>query len=651
MFKKCNIFFSLQTSPIKKNRISDVLERGESESEDETDESPMETSVTDSPSQAANSSPAPPAAEDKSSADSRKTTTPVVTYNKDAGADKPTVFNKSDADKIDHIKAHEDPNEEANVRLENGFIKIDKVMECNADRRNSSGSKTVLISRNQSINFPSSEKSNCSCSKADKENRCNKCSNSNDLIISKPLRKESNKNSICEKPTVASIKTTPDVVIQPASPAVLAAHKRSVITVTLRQRSPSVSSTGTASHLASPSVSASQPVSRSPSSCSTASRASVTSAASRASAISSNKHHQHRKSASSVCSFSPETLASIITVNGVTIADNEQLSAEFASSLAVAVASSSTTNEAKNATDCSSSCDGLQDATAAISCCSSAMQPRTQSARNGHCNKTSSYVHVTCPTPTVSPRPRISNGKSTGQSCTNRSKASGSNKLSPNGYSSNNRLQHNSLDNGYSSQQSITTQCSTNGFYHCKSSVASKNSQNTARTSLDSVPCKDKCYDSSVISNNSGTLSCTCSTKNSSVSSKHLSDTVILRNSCVNFDKLDSSGCAGCSSGENKVARGAASYRVLCSGDRHSSGSLDTGSSSERHRMSNGSECLGCEEKLSAMSCDKSEYSRSYNHPSSSCYSSDSCSLKRNGECCGSDANTSVMPPMPESSV
>jgi len=213
------------------------------------------------------------------------------------------------------------------------------------------GSKTVLISRNQAVEKTTDEsneldKSVCSTCKEDEP--CS-CENKQELTNqSENIEKRSLKT-----PTKNST-STPDVLIQPASPAVLAAHnkKKSVITVTLRQRSPSQTSQRNGSG-----------VSRSPSACSTASRTSKVSNAS-----------SH---------VTPDTLASIITVNGVTLSENDELNAEFASSL----------NEVSNNTEVEDTNDKCKS-------------PEDRKRPSCHVNNTASYVHVT-------------NGKSNGYSPSN----------------------------------------------------------------------------------------------------------------------------------------------------------------------------------------------------------------------------------------
>ena len=231
--------------------------------------------------------------------------------------------------------------------------------------------KTVLISRNQSVKME--DNTSVSCNETSRSADCNSTSTFS------PLGSETIKNHQM-KPLgseTASVKpSTPDVLIQPASPAVLAAHKKSVITVTLRQRSPSSSSQKT--------------LSRSASSCSSASKSSK---------ISSS-------------SVTPDALASIITVNGVSLAENEQLNAEFASSLAAAA-------QAKDETSCS--CE----------------RPQKSSC---HTNNTASYVHINCP----------KNSYSSSQSIASTSKIKAQKLASTNGHGSN-RLA------GVSSSQSPST--------------------------------------------------------------------------------------------------------------------------------------------------------------------------------------------------
>ena len=622
------LFVGNQESPIKKKRISDVLERQESEAEEESEDSPMETSVPDSPTQCsvsvtqASVSLPPPV-----------TTEEAVTAPADHDNDVDSSTSKRDASvaqRASHdsqdVNRHALANGECDVRLDATRSKIDKVIESNKDKRNSGGDKTVLISRNQAVNSKNVVKSTCSCSNSEKEKGlCNKCCSSK---LSKP---QTTADEPLIKPVVVlkppPCRSTPDVLIQPASPAILAAHKRRVITVTLRQRSPSASpSPHPASRSAS--VSSSQPVSRSPSSCSTTSRASVASA--------SSKHQL--SNASSVCSFSPETLASIITVNGVTIADNEELSAEFASSLAVATNPS---DDNKNSSDHTCKCDD-QDTKSNI-------QSRS-SIRNSHCNKIASYVHVNSPTPSVSPRPNHKSKQNTGksihtQSVLNRPRNSGTNKPSSNGGYSNNRLP---------TVSSSPSDCSSNGYYQCSPSVSSRNSLNTARTTNDSESCKNICSNSSVTSNSSGTLSYPCSSK-SKLSTDNMSDTVILRNSCGNFSNLDSGSCGGCNCNGSKVKSSLnGSWRVNSNGNRHSSSSLDSGSCARsfapHSRSRYGSECLGCEDKMEKVAT-KDEYSRSYSQPSTCCYSSAPKQRLTENGCCGDTVHSSEMSHMPESSV
>uniref|UniRef100_A0A6A7G1W9 ubiquitinyl hydrolase 1 n=1 Tax=Hirondellea gigas TaxID=1518452 RepID=A0A6A7G1W9_9CRUS len=606
-----------EESPIKKKRISDVQERRESELEEEEAYTAMEISAPHSP--AVNNAVTSPSTDSVftngiDGHDDTINTGEHLVQSTHLQADGQSVSDKCVRKPVEDNK-DACPNtqmngysmnhyNESNDRPASGKVsnKIETVLESCKERRNSSGYKTVLISRSQAV--PAETTASCLCSsKSSKSEGVCTCSTSRIEAGQQLLtqsKQPSNTTTGSNKSAVVvginssssnnrTSRSTPDVLIQPASPAVLAAHKKSVITVTLRQRSPSASSSQ-------------QSVSRSPSSCSNTSRTSRASMASRASLSSSKMSH-----AGSITSFSPETLASIITVNGVSLADNEELNAEFASSLAVASASSATLDDGDDtAPDSSCACEVESDGSAGIGTFIAAQTTARASLRNGHNNKTASYVHVH--NPSLSPRPsnkaRGIKGRSPNSSANStKSRTTIQNKLSPNGYSVNVRPP---------SVSSGTFSCSANnGYSHCAPSIVSRNTQNNARTMLDSVPCKNKCYkSSSVTSSSSGTISYPCSTNNCSEYCKTNNSDVILRNSCASLDGGSSNSNVECScrSKYNSCTNGSSSKvnNVKCSVNRHSSGSLDGSSCSRkcgvRARPRHGSECLACtceEKKLS----------------------------------------------------
>ncbi|KAF2367775.1 Peptidase C19 ubiquitin carboxyl-terminal hydrolase [Trinorchestia longiramus] len=560
---------AIQDSPIKK-RISDVQERRESEEEDTEEGSPMDTIAPHSPLSAQING---------------------LSSNSDA-------MRKTDSVGSQSLLKPNTPAEPASEIRRNSAVNYDNSHEKNnlTGQVSSPGSKTVYISRNQAIEQSKSPQQKCSCPTKEEE-QC-RCKDSLNGDAKKPSAKNlaTTTSSASSSPATAN-RATPDVLIQPASPAVLAAHKKSVITVTLRQRSPSISS---------------QPISRSPSTCSTTSRASRASLVSRAS-VGSHK----LSNASSVSSFSPETLASIITVNGVSLADNEELSAEFANSLAVSTAASyacATPDECCKY-DCNKPCGCGDSKSLGKSVNGDASSGATGhlALRSSHVNKTPSYVHVNCPAPSTSPR---CNTGGSSRSPFNRSpNGSGRSKLSSSAAAA----------NGCSSSAgSRSLVVSTNGAdsvylshsfkdNQCNPSIISKNSRNTARSSVESVPSNKTDNYNGKLSSASDGCRCHRSSTSSSNSRNYNSDNVgnslALRNSCGNFSNLRN-GEPGCTGG-----RCSCRYKdsVSCGPgrvNRHSSGSLDSShvnvKVSSRERC--GSECMG--DKLAHL--DKNTKNKSY---------------------------------------